>query len=92
MAFKDRSTTKKTATDIKLADKFVKGADKTKVEIMADNSNLDPKATRTKQIGLKVNQYEYTQLEALANQFNRTVADTMRYAINKVIKNELPKA
>ena len=80
MAFKDRS---KPATTSE-AD-FIAGADKTKTELELGN----PKATRTKQLGIKVNAYEYAQIEALASKLDRSIAATLRYAVNKAIKEEL---
>lgn len=79
MAFKDRSIKKK-------ENDFIHKADKTTNEL-----NLDPRATRKKQLGIKVNTYEYRQLEELAQQLDRSIASTMRYAINKTIREELIK-
>lgn len=84
MAFKDRS--KKSSDDQKIED-FISKADKTENDLQSEN--LDPKATRTKQLGIKVNEFEYRQLEALAEKLDRSIASTMRYAINKTIREEL---
>lgn len=84
MAFKDRS---KKVADEKLIDEFVNKADKTNNELEA----ADPKATRTKQLGIKVNEYELQQLETLAEQLDRSITATIRYAINKTIREELIK-
>lgn len=86
MSFKDRS---KKTLDEKKIDDFINKADKTDVEIKSDNESLDPKAARKRQLGIKVNPYEYQQLEALAEQLDRSIASTMRYAINKAIRGEL---
>ena len=88
MIFKDRS--KKSIAE-KHSASFISKADKTDDEIKHENGNLDSKATRKKQLGIKVNPYEYKQLEALAGQLDRSIASTMRYASNKVIKEELIK-
>lgn len=84
MAFKDRS---KKMADEKLVDEFVSKADKTNDELDA----LDPKATRKKQLGIKVNEHEFQQLEALAEQLDRSITATIRYALNKTIREELIK-
>lgn len=84
MAFKDRS---KKMADEKLVDEFVNKADKTNDQLEA----LDPKAIRTKQLGIKVNEYELQQLETLAEQLDRSITATIRYAINKTIREELIK-
>ena len=79
MAFKDRS--KQTTAN---EEAFIKGADKTKKDINLGN----PKATRDKQLGIKVNSYEYAQIEELATKLDRSIAATLRYAINKAIREE----
>lgn len=84
MAFKDRS---KKMADEKRVDEFVNKADKTNDQLEA----LDPKAIRTKQLGIKVNEYELQQLETLAEQLDRSITATIRYAINKTIREELIK-
>ncbi len=84
MAFKDRS---KKMADEKLVDEFVSKADKTSDELDA----LNPKATRKKQLGIKVNEHEFQQLEALAEQLDRSITATIRYALNKTIREELIK-
>lgn len=86
MSFKDRS---KKVSDEKKVEDFINKADKTDVEMKADIETLDPKATRKRQLGIKVNPYEFGQLEALAEQLDRSIASTMRYAINKTIRQEL---
>lgn len=80
MAFKNRS--KQTTAN---EEAFIKGADKTKEDINLGN----PKATRDKQLGIKVNSYEYAQIEELATKLDRSIAATLRYAINKAIREEL---
>lgn len=86
MSFKDR---KNNRADKKDVEDFINKADKTSLEISTDSEILDPKATRKRQLGIKVNPYEFGQLEALAEQLDRSIASTMRYAINKTIREEL---
>jgi hypothetical protein len=80
MAFKDRGKSTMTTEEA-----FITGVDKSKNEVKLDN----PKETRNKQLGIKVNSYEYAQIEALAIKLDRSIAATLRYAINKVIREEL---
>jgi len=83
MAFKDRN--KLIIDNTNQVNKFIANADKTKLEIEQEN----PKATRKKQLGIKVNDYEYAQIEALAEKLDRSIAATLRYSINKIIREEL---
>jgi len=81
----DKSNFKvRTATTTQKEDKFIEGVDNKLSEI-----DMNPKATRTRQLGIKVNAYEYERIEALANELDRSIASTLRYAVNKAIKDNL---
>jgi len=91
MAFKERTI--KSDQDLAAEEKFIAGADKTadEVEKEAEVEKLDPNAVRKKQLGIKVNDYEMLLLQRLADKTDRTISATIRYAINKAIKDHSVK-
>lgn len=91
MGFKDRA--KKTDQDSDAADKFIAAADKTNDEIEKEEETgrLDPNATKKKQLGIKVNEYEMLLIQRLAEKIDRSISGTIRYALNKAIKDHSVK-
>jgi len=83
MGFKDRKKTN-------LANDFIHQVDQSpNTNVIPQESTLNPKAVRKRQLGIKVNAYEYQQLEELAEMLDRSITSTMRYAINKLIKEKM---
>jgi hypothetical protein len=91
MAFKDR--TKNTNKENDATDKFISAADKTRDEIEKEEETekLDPGATRKKQLGIKVNEYEMLLIQRLSEKIDRSISGTIRYALNKAIKDHSVK-
>jgi hypothetical protein len=91
MAFKDRSI--KIDKDTAAEDKFISGADKTSNEIEKEEEivKLDPNARKKIQVGLKVNDYEMLLIKRLSEKIDRSISGTIRYAINKAIKDHSVK-
>lgn len=91
MAFKDRSI--KSDKDTAAEDKFISGADKTCNEIEKEEEivKLDPNARKKIQVGLKVNDYEMLLIKRLSEKIDRSISGTIRYAINKAIKDHSVK-
>lgn len=88
MAFKDRT---KNTDEENALDKFISSADKTNDEIEEENEKLDPNSTRKKQLGIKVNEYEMLLIQRLAEKIDRSISGTIRYALNKAIKDHSVK-
>lgn len=89
MAFKDR--TKNTNEENNAADRFIAAADKTSHEIEEEKGKLDPNATRKKQLGIKVNDYEMLLIQRLSDKLDRSISATIRYSLNKAIKDHSVK-